>query len=262
MRCDVFGCVDHDQRDLAAFDRFSRGNDGEFLRLVRRLSFASDAGGVDDDVSAAVALNLRIDRVARGAGDRRHNGALLLQQPVEQRRLADVWPANDRHAHRLVFRLLLLLGRFGWNDLGDCIDDLVDAFAVFGRDRNQALVSELVKLRHVLFCIAAIDFVDEQQRSRCSRPQLGGDIAILGHHSGRAIDDEQDQIGLLDRPAGLGANLRRVGGHRRIAVFEPAGVGELKSPAIIELHDFGEAVAGHPGKVVDKRAPLSGKAIE
>ena len=133
---------------------------------------------------------------------------------------------------------------------------------MFGRDRNQALVSELVKLRHVLFCIAAIDFVDEQQRSRCSRPQLGGDIAILGHHSGRAIDDEQDQIGLLDRPAGLGANLRRVGGHRRIAVFEPAGVGQVVPTAVIKLRDRRQPVASHPRHVVDERAPRPDQAIE
>src|SRR5207249_1601639 len=58
---------------------------------------ATDAGRVDQAKAVAVALELGVYGVARGARRRRHDRALLVEQPVEQRRFADVGPADNRH---------------------------------------------------------------------------------------------------------------------------------------------------------------------
>ena len=57
-------------------------------------------GRVDEDELPPVVAHRRVDRVARRAGDLRHDEPLLAEQPVDERRLADVRPADHRDAER------------------------------------------------------------------------------------------------------------------------------------------------------------------
>src|SRR3712207_8471023 len=55
-----------------------------------------------DALPISVELDACVDRVARGARDRRHDHALLAQQLVEQRRLADVGASDQGQPGRLL----------------------------------------------------------------------------------------------------------------------------------------------------------------
>ena len=128
--------------------------------------------------------------------------------------------------------------------------------------RHQPLESELVKFRYVLRRIATIDFVDQDQRPVSRRPQLRGDVAILGQNPGGAVDHEKDEVGGLERAPGLIPDLARKGRHRRVAVLESAGISELVTLSAVERNDVGEPVAGHPRHVMREGAALTGQPVE
>ena len=133
---------------------------------------------------------------------------------------------------------------------------------MLGGKRQHPLKSKLVKLRNVFFGVAAIDFVDQQQRPPRGRPQLLRDVTILGQHTGGAVDDEEDEVGSLERAPRLVADLAREGRHRRIAVLESARVRELVPAAVVERDDVRQPVACHAGHVMRERAAFAGEAIE
>src|SRR5439155_2682913 len=65
------------------------------------LSLAAEAGRVDELERPAVVLEQRVDRVAGGAGDLGDDRPLRTDEPVVERRLADVRPSEDRDAERV-----------------------------------------------------------------------------------------------------------------------------------------------------------------
>ena len=65
-----------------------------------------DTGGVDEDESAIPAPEDGVDRIAGRARRLRHDHAVVTQDCVQQRRLADVRPPEDRNADRIVGSLL------------------------------------------------------------------------------------------------------------------------------------------------------------
>ena len=65
-------------------------------------SRAPHAGGVDNPEVAAVPQQRRVDRVARRPRHVADQHALGAQQPVDQRRLSYVGPADDRKARLLI----------------------------------------------------------------------------------------------------------------------------------------------------------------
>ena len=66
-------------------------------------------GGVDQRVAPAAALERHLDRVARGAGLVEGDDALLADQRVDQRRLADVGAADDGDARMASLGFFLAL---------------------------------------------------------------------------------------------------------------------------------------------------------
>ena len=102
------------------------------------------AGGVVEAEFAAVPVELDRDGVARDAGFRAGEQALLAEQAVDQRGLAGVGPADDRDADRPVGALfvglgLVVLGRrrgvLGQRG-ADRVVEIGQALAVLGRDRR------------------------------------------------------------------------------------------------------------------------------
>ena len=92
----AFGRVDEEQRGIGAVDRLQRAHEAVVLGRLVDAALAAQAGGVDEAQRAVVGLDDGVDRVARRAGHVVHDRALLADEPVEQRRLADVGPADDR----------------------------------------------------------------------------------------------------------------------------------------------------------------------
>ena len=59
------------------------------------LALAANAGGIDKAKAAAIAFNDFVDRIARGAGNRRDDGAIRSSQAIQQRGLAYIGMADD-----------------------------------------------------------------------------------------------------------------------------------------------------------------------
>ena len=90
--------VDDADHDVRRIDRLQRLDDAELLDRFFDARAASHAGGVDQRVAAAVALERHEHRIARRARLIERDQALFAQQPIDQRRLADVRPADHRDA--------------------------------------------------------------------------------------------------------------------------------------------------------------------
>ena len=95
--CSVMPCcgVEQQHDDVGVLDRLQRLDHRELLDGLEHLAAAAHAGGVDQRVTAPVALEVEVDRVARRAGLVERDHALLAEQRVDERRLADVRAADD-----------------------------------------------------------------------------------------------------------------------------------------------------------------------
>ena len=107
------GGVDDEQGGVGAVDRLERTHEPVVLGWLVDPAPAAHAGGVDEPERTVLRLDHRVDRVACRAGLVVHDGALVADEPVEQRGLPDVRPADDRHRERSLrrFGLGLTSGR-------------------------------------------------------------------------------------------------------------------------------------------------------
>ena len=103
------GGIDQQHRDIRGFDRLQRLDDGEELRRRARFSAAAHARSIDQRIAAPAALERHLDRIARRARLIEGDDALLADQRVDQRRLADVRPADDGDACMALVRLVGLV---------------------------------------------------------------------------------------------------------------------------------------------------------
>src|SRR5205085_7688081 len=98
-------------------------------------------------------------RIARRARDRRDDGALRAEQPIQERRLANVGPTDDRKSD-------LARRGFGINYLclliemcDERVEQIADAVTVFGGDGDDLIETELIKLARVGFEARGVRFV-------------------------------------------------------------------------------------------------------
>ena len=114
-------------------DTFVRTLDGAFgtklsvvVDAAGDLRLAPESGGVDQGDLAAVDLDFGVDRVAGGSGDVGDDDPLVAEHPVDQRRLADVRPADHGDPDRFV-----LIGPRG------SVTEVVDDAAVIDREETK-----------------------------------------------------------------------------------------------------------------------------
>ena len=62
----------------------ARHDDAQFLRHLVRLALAANARRIDEDELDAFVLDRFVDGIARGACDRRDDGAFLADQRIQQ----------------------------------------------------------------------------------------------------------------------------------------------------------------------------------
>src|SRR5258706_14515318 len=120
---DVLPRVEQENDHVRVLNRLERLDDRKLLDLFDDLAATANARGVDQRVRLAAALEIEVDRIARRAGLVERDHALFAEQHVDQRRLADVRPADERDA-----RGRLLVPR----DAGPGVDAV--ALAGLGRD--------------------------------------------------------------------------------------------------------------------------------
>ena len=117
------------------------------------------------------------------AGRARHvadDRALLSQQAIEQRRLADVGPPDDRDRGFLwrVRRTTPAARRRNTPD--DLVEQVANALAVLGRDLDDRLEPELVELDRPPARPLVVGLVDRQQHRHLDAAQAGGDLLVAG----------------------------------------------------------------------------------
>jgi hypothetical protein len=120
---DALRRVDQDERDVGPLRRVQRSQLGVVLDALTVAALAPHPRRVDEHERPLVALEDGVDRVARRAGRLGDDHALAAEDRVQQRRLADVRPAEDRDADRRLGDLLTPLPR-------QLRDDLVEQVAV------------------------------------------------------------------------------------------------------------------------------------
>ena len=96
--------IDDQYRHVGPIHGLDRPQRGVALRVrpARHLPGLAHAGGVDQDDVAAAPPQVRVDGIARRAGDVAHDRPVLAQKRVEQAGLSDVRPSNQGDRHLLL----------------------------------------------------------------------------------------------------------------------------------------------------------------
>ncbi len=196
----------------------------------------TDPGGVDERPHAARDLDLLVDRVARRSGDVTHDGAFLAGRLVQQARLADVRPAEQRHTAR-ARELRLRDGGFLRKRLDHLVEEIRDPPAVQRGHGVRLAEAERPQLRRLRLLHRVVDLVRHQKDGLLRAPQQLHHALVGGRRSDARVDDEQHDVAQLDRDLRLQRD-RRVDSFR--VGFPAARVDEREGGA----HPLG-AVA-HP----------------
>jgi hypothetical protein len=196
--------IDHEDHDVRALDRLQRLHHRKLLHRLEHLAALAYSRGVDERVALPVPVELDLDRVARGARLVEGDDALLADEAVHERGLADVRAADDGHARMVGFELFVaFFGKF----LERILDELAHAFAVLRRDRDRIAHRELVEFRRDDGLVHALGLVDDEEGGRGRLAQGLGDALVLRREAARAVDDEEDHVGFRNRLACLARHL-------------------------------------------------------
>ena len=223
----------------------------------RLLDPLADAGGVDEAPGPAAELHELVDRVDGGPGDVVDDHPLGTGQPVEQRGLADVGPADDRDPARSA-DLGLLLGRRLGQRLQDGVEHVARAAAVQRRDRDRLPEPEVPQPVGLGLGALVVDLVGGQDDRLAGLAQdLDDRLVDVGDPDGR-VDDEQHRVGERDRDLGLaGDPLGEPAGVRVPA----SGVDDGEGPAVPE-RVVGDPVPGHARHVLDHGLAASDDPVD
>ena len=150
------------------------------------------------------------DGVARDAGFRPGQQALLPDQAVDQGRFAGVWAADDGDANRGLFRggggrLFLFLaqgGRLGQRRAQRVVE-IAQALAVLRADRDRIAEPQRVGLERAGCGGAPLGLIGDQDRGLARPAHQIGEGAIGRIGAGARVDQKKHGVGLRDRRRGL-----------------------------------------------------------
>ena len=217
--------VDEHERDVGALGGRERAQLRVVLDPLALLALAAEPGGVDEHEGAVAALEHGVDRVARRAGHLGDDHALLAEQRVQEARLADVRPAEDRDADRL---LADLLRAAAGEHRHDRVEQVAGAVAVQGRERHRVAEPEPVELERERVLVRVVDLVREQRAPACGLAQDRRQLLVAGRDPGARVDDEEDEVGLRDRGVRLVGDRAR--DRRLVGDVDAAGVDQQEAP--------------------------------
>ena len=174
---DALARVDEHERDVGPLGGRERAQLRVVLDPLALVALAPQPGRVDEHELALAAPQHRVDRVARRAGHLGDDRPLLAEQLVQQARLADVRPAEDRDADRLV-------ADRGLGGAGQRRDDRVEqvagAVAVQRGERDRVAEPEPVELERVHVAARVVDLVREQEHRLVRAAQDRGQLLVAG----------------------------------------------------------------------------------
>ena len=214
---------------LDGADRVQHADGLDEAVLFGDLRFAANSRGVDQHELLPVALDHRVDRVARGAGTIVDQHAIFAGDAVDERRLAGVGPTDDRDAHQRVVMVGTIEGHLGRQRREDRRLELAEAAPVKRRDAVQLVDAEPVEIGRFGLGRRRVGLVgDEEHRLLAATQQL--DRALVGRGEPRhRVEHADDDVGLGDRQLDLAGDALL---HRIVALgVEAAGVDQRVTAA-------------------------------
>ena len=175
----------------------------------------------------SVVLDHGVDRVARRPGDLGDDRALRPDELVVERRLADVRPPEDRDADRVLFHRAR---RFSRQEVEDLVEQVAGVRAVQRGDRERLAEAQAVELERQALLRRVVDLVREDEHVLLRLAQDLGQLLVAGGDADARVDDEEDEVGLLDRRARLQRDL--LGDRARIRDVDAAGVDQQETAAV------------------------------
>ena len=163
---DAVAGVADDERDVGALGGALRAQRRVVLDRVGDLRLAAHAGRVDEHQPAPVDHQRHVDRVARRAGELGDDHALLAEEAVDERGLADVGPAD--HGQADASRRPRARSSAG-QQLDDAVEQIARAEALRRGDGHRLAEPEPVELggeRHLGDAVALVGRDDRRQRRR------------------------------------------------------------------------------------------------
>ena len=239
--------------DVSLGDRLQCLGDAGALDRILDSRAPAHPGGIDQQEFAAVTLERHHDAVARGAGLLAGDDAFLADQPIDQRRLADVGPADDGHAdgRRQSPRPRSRV------DAGERVPPSATAGPGRGcRDRQRLTESERVKVGRHDVRVQPLALVERQHDRLAGAAQFARDELILGGKPAAGIG-EQDR---------RSASTTAFSVWTRICASMPFGC-SIRPPVSMSTLGVAHAriavlpVAGHARHVGDDRRPLRVSAL-
>ena len=239
---------------MRALDRPARLHDAHVVHVLLEEAHLADPRGVHEAVAPAPALEHLVHGVARRPRDGRDDGALAPEQAVEDRRLPDVGPPDEREGEG---RRLVLVGRHAGQPREGGVEQVADALPVLRGDEVGPVEAEPRELGEVL--LAALGLVHHDEDALARAPQPAGDRLVVRQQARAAVHQEEHHVRLLDRPLGL----QRGGPEERVvrAEEQPARVDELEGVAL-PAHLGVVAVAGRARAAVGDGLAAAADPVE
>ena len=143
--------------------------------------------------------------------------------------------------------------------LDDPVEQVARAVAVERRERKRVAQPELVELDGVEVAARVVDLVREHEHRLLRARSVSASSSSPGRDPVPGVDDEEDEVGLLDR----GARLLRDRGAERVGreVVDAARVDQQEVLAV-PVGDQLLAVARHTGRLVDDGLPRLGQPVD
>ena len=191
---------DEHEGDVRTIGRVQRPQLRVVLDALALTALPAETGGVDQDERRLAAPQHGVDRVPGRPRDVGDDHPLLADDRVQQARLADVRPAEDRDPDR-VFADARRPGAGQTRD--DRVQQVARPVPVQGRERYGLAEPEPVELERLEVARRIVDLVRQQEHGLAGAPEDRRHLLVAGGGAELRVDDEEDEVGLVDRGAGL-----------------------------------------------------------
>ena len=253
--------VDQQQGDIGAIERAHGAHGGPLVcrRARGNLATLANTRGVDEgDLTPCMQQRL-VDGIAGCAGHRAHYRALTSNELVEEARLADVRPTDDRDGY-----LALDIGatRILWQrfeSLNDDVKEVARTDAVLRAHRVESIKPKDGELLSGAIAFNVVRLIRNQDDRLTAAAQQLRNLRVARVRTGGCINEEKDQVGGINRDARLilHSNLNRIANRG------------LHAPRInhaeahpIPLNDADQSIAGRASAIFNDRTSFTNKSIE